>query len=350
MSETTVMRVGIVGFGAVGKKRFSCLIDRSDVSVVWVCDRTLTDADGRINSIPTFSDPNDINVDSVDVVFICLPNFYAAEETKRFLSAGKHVFCEKPPGRTVNDVQQMIELERNNPGIKLMFGFNHRYHRSVQEALKLFQLGKIGELVCLRGFYGKSNVITFGQDDWRTRHMEAGGGILLDQGIHMVDLIRLFSGDFYDVKSYVQNTFWNFEVEDNVHAIMQTEDGVIATLNSSATQWQHTFNLEIVGSLGTFSLQGLLTSSKSYGQETLTVYENMCDGKGRPVETVYKYEDDPSWQEEVDSFLDYVKYDKNVVMGSSYDALKTMELIFRIYDSDPSWKSHREALIRKYRC
>ena len=125
-----------------------------------------------------------------------------------------------------------------------MYGFNHRYHDSVMDAIKIIHNNDLGEVISLRGIYGKSKIINY-KSNWRTKRSIAGGGILLDQGIHMVDMMRLFGGEFVDVHSFVSNNFWKHDVEDNAYAIMKTDNGVVAMLHSSATQWRHRFNLEI---------------------------------------------------------------------------------------------------------
>jgi predicted dehydrogenase len=147
------------------------------------------------------------------------------------LSASPHVFCEKPPG-TVEDIVGV--RVRSQCHLKLKYGFNHRYHASVRDALKIVQSGELGPVVDLRGVYGKSKMIRFDQD-WRTKREIAGGGILLDQGIHMVDMMRLFAGEFVDIHAHVSTAFWCHDVEDTAYALMRTADGVIAMLHSSAT-------------------------------------------------------------------------------------------------------------------
>lgn len=129
------------------------------------------------------------------------------------------MFCEKPPGRTVDEVRQVIAVERRHPGLKLMYGFNHRYHDSVRDALEILRTGQLGRVIGMRGVYGKSKLVTFTQPLWRTKREIAGGGVLLDQGIHMVDLMRLFAGEFVDVHSFISNSRWGYDVEDNAYAL-----------------------------------------------------------------------------------------------------------------------------------
>ncbi len=126
-----------------------------------------------------------------------------------------------------------------------MYGFNHRHHDSVRDALRIIRSGELGTIINLRGVYGKSQLVTFNQPAWRTKREIAGGGVLLDQGIHMVDLMRLFAGEFSTVHSFVSGNHWGCDVEYNAYALMRTNAGVVAMLNSSATQWQHRFYLEL---------------------------------------------------------------------------------------------------------
>ena len=276
--------------------------------------------------------------EQLDVLFVCLTNDVAPQVTMAALDRGLHVFCEKPPGRTVEDIVDVIRQERQRPAQKLQYGFNHRYHLSVQEALRLVNSQELGRVINLRGVYGKSKMIGF-DSDWRTKRALAGGGILLDQGIHMVDLMRLFAGEFVTVHSFVSNGFWKHDVEDNAYALMRTGSDVVAALHSSATEWRHRFRLEISLSLGSIMLGGILTSSKSYGAEVLTVAYAKDSDEGDPREETVRYNRDVSWGAEINDFVASIVNDTPVVHGSSLEALRTMVLVYRIYCADPDWQS-----------
>ena len=168
-------------------------------------------------------------------------------------------------------MHRVLAIEKQNPSLKLMYGFNHRYHDSVQDALEIVKSGELGSVINIRALYGKAKLITFNQPNWRTKREIAGGGVLLDQGIHIVDLMRLFGGEFTEVSSIISNSHWGYDVEDNAYALMRTETGVVGMLNSSATQWRHKFHLDINLSRGSLILGGILSGTKSYGAETLTV-------------------------------------------------------------------------------
>jgi predicted dehydrogenase len=333
------LRVGIAGYGVVGKRRKECVDRHPRMKVVAVCDRSFAEEGALPDGIRSFRDLRRLLAEKLDVLLVCLPNDAAAEATIAGLEVGLHVFCEKPPGRDVEDIVRVIAQERKNPKLKLMYGFNHRYHESIQEALRILRSGELGRVINMRGMYGKSKLITFNQPDWRTKRAVAGGGVLLDQGIHMVDLMRLFGGDYQEVHSFVSNGHWGYDVEDNAYALMRTADGVVGMLNSSATQWRHRFHLDINLQKGSLILGGILSGTKSYGAETLTVVRADPDSDGGdPKEQVTHYNRDLSWDHEVAAFAESVLGGGPVQSGTSADALKTMQLVYKIYYADPRWR------------
>lgn len=334
------LKVGIAGYGIVGKRRRQCIESHKYTELVAICDIVFSGEGEFEDGVRYYSGYKELLKEDLDILIVCLTNDMATEVTIKGMEAGYHVFCEKPPGRDLNDIVSVRKIEKKYPKLKLMYGFNHRYHDSVIEALKIVNSKKLGNIINLRGVYGKSRLVSFHQDNWRTKRSIAGGGILLDQGIHMVDLMRLFSGEYGEVKSFISNDFWGHDVEDNAYAIMQTEDGVIAMLNSSATQWKHRFRLEINLEKGSIELGGILSGSKSYGDETLKItYASMDDEMKLPREETTKYYDDNSWYSEINEFVDCIVGEKKVEFGSSKDAFETMKLVFKIYYSDKNWRN-----------
>ena len=263
MGVSDPVRVGIAGYGIVGRRRQACIANNPRLQSVAACDRN-PDAGIDLPDGATFHETyGELLEQDLDGVFVCMSNDMAAEVTAAALGRGLHVFCEKPPARTMEELEQVLIMERMKPDLRLMYGFNHRYHEAVEDALGIVRSGELGAVVSLRGVYGKSQLVTFDQPDWRTKRSIAGGGVLLDQGIHLVDLLRLFGGEFDQVESVVSNAFWEFDVEDNAYALMRSNTGVVAMLHSSATQWRHRFSLDITLERGSVDLAGILTSSKS---------------------------------------------------------------------------------------
>ncbi|HSP16238.1 MAG TPA: Gfo/Idh/MocA family oxidoreductase [Thermoanaerobaculia bacterium] len=336
MSEK--LRVGIAGYGVVGKRRRQQIDAHPRLQTVAVCDRVLEKEGTFDDGVRYFTTYDRLLTERLDLLFVCMTNDIAPEVTIGGLEQGLHVFCEKPPGRDLADIARVIECEKRHPGQRLKYGFNHRYHDSVREALRIIRGGELGRVINLRGVYGKSAIVSFSQSDWRSKRALAGGGILLDQGIHLVDMMRLFAGEFVDIHSFVSNGYWRHDVEDNAYALMRTADGVVAMLHSSATQWRHRFHLEIALTEGTIILSGILSGSKTYGAETITIAYKSPGDEGDPREVTTRYNQDNSWRDEIADFADCILHDKPITEGSSIEALKSMELVYRIYCADPAWR------------
>jgi len=332
-------KVGIAGYGVVGKRRHHFINQNANLNVVSVCDVTLQDGRLEREDVKVYSNfANMISKEDLDILFVCLTNDVAAEATILGLNKGCHVFCEKPPGRNLKEVSSVIAAEKSNPRLKLKYGFNHRYHDSVREAIKIVQSGEYGRIINIRGIYGKSAIVNV-ENGWRANRNIAGGGILLDQGIHMVDLIRLFAGDIDEIKSYISNSYWNLEVEDNAFALMKSKSGIIVQFQSTATEWRHRFNLQINLTDGALVLSGILSGSKSYGQELLTIYRKELESGGNPKMETIQYLEDNSWRDEINEFAEAIKNDQPIVTGSSNDAYQSLKLVYDIYSADNEWKT-----------
>ena len=336
-----MMRVGIAGYGVVGKTRHRSIESNTSYQVTAISESSEKARKSIPEGMTVYNDYKTLIASAeLDVIFISLPNQFAAEAACLSLQKGLHVFCEKPPARTHAELLEVEKQSLKFPELKLMYGFNHRFHLSVEEAKLLIDSNSLGRLINMKGVYGKSQMISFNQTDWRTDREASGGGILLDQGIHMLDLMRYLSGEnFTDVFSIIDNAFWNFDVEDNAYVLMKSPKGLVAQLHSSATQWRHVFNLEITLERGSLILGGLLTGSKSYGDETLTVItSDPSKDKGMPKESTSKYNEDVSWDNEINYFANSLADNTSIERGSINDALETMRLIETIYKADPIWK------------
>ena len=328
-----MIRVGIAGFGKIGQIRASELEKNENSKVVAIFDVNKPDIlHEDIKFTESFEEL--LNQD-IDAVFICAFNNVLADYTSLALKAGKHVFCEKPPARTTEELKLVIEIE-NNSGLILKYGFNHRYHYSVQEAKKLIDSGYMGKLLWLRGVYGKAGSIDYDKN-WRNYRKYSGGGILIDQGIHMLDLMIYFSKqDFTRINSFITTSYWDIESEDNAFVIMQSDDNVTAMLHSSATQWKHKFLLEMCFEEGYINLDGILSGTRSYAPEKLVVgrreFEDITFAMGKPRENTTWFENDDSWKLEVDEFIDAIQGKGKIEHGRSKEAFETLKLVEKIYE------------------
>ena len=153
------IKAGIIGYGHVGRRRAEIIKNHSKYSLKGICDTEKPKEDKK--NCPFYNDYNSLLNENIDAVFICTPNKFTPEIAVNALNKKKHIFCEKPPGRTVDDIKKIINAEKKNPELKVKFGFNHRYHNGIIEAKSIADSGRLGKILWMRGIYGKSGGLDF---------------------------------------------------------------------------------------------------------------------------------------------------------------------------------------------
>lgn len=316
----------------MGRTRYETMSASSRARVMAIADPVVRPTLSGVRSVQAADEV--IHDPDVEAVFICTPNHLNKPLTIQALRAGKHVFCEKPPAFTAREVEEIMAAERAADGLKLMYGFNHRHHESVKRAKARIDSGIYGRILWMRGRYGKSVDQSF-YTTWRAKKELAGGGILIDQGIHMLDLFLLMGGEFEEVQACVSNLYWKLDVEDNVFAIFRNRQGVVASLHSTMTQWRHLFSFEIFLEHGYIVINGLLTNSGTYGEEVMTVAKNRTSPPAATWsdEEHIRFDINTSWRSEIQHFFDAVQYGRAVTVGTSKDALALMRVVDRIYST-----------------
>ena len=332
-------KVGIAGYGKMGKMRAQTILNHSDLELKYIFDPNYNKIDyGDLIFCNNYEDL--LNSDS-DIIFLAGYVKDFADYTIKALNKGKHVFCEKPPARNCSELDK-VKKHFIKSNLILKYGFNHRYHYSVISAKKIFDENKIGKILLVRGVYGKAGSIDFDKN-WRNYKKISGGGILIDQGIHMLDLIMYLSGEeFKCSSSLVRTSHWNIKCEDNTMALLESKSGIIGNIHSSATQWRHKFNLEIYGSSGYVILDGILSSTMSYAPEKLIlgkrVDENNEISMGRPLERIFVYDKDDSYLMEIEEFVNAIKFKSKIKNGTLENSIKVMTLLEDIYSKNiNSW-------------
>jgi predicted dehydrogenase len=242
---------------------------------------------------------------------------------------GKHVLIEKPAARSAAELAPIVKLARSR-GVTVKVGFNHRFHPAIHKAKALVEAGEVGPLMFIRGRYGHGARVGY-EREWRANPAVSGGGEMLDQGVHLVDLARWFLGDFPEVSGHVGTFFWNMPVEDNGFALLRTAAGQVAWLHASCTEWKNMFSLEIYGRTGKLQIDGL---GGSYGVERLSFYR-MLPQMGPPETTIWEYPgEDGSWKAELADLLDAVERHRDPC-GTLEDALAALQVIQKLYDAAP---------------
>ena len=331
-----MIKVGIIGFGVVGQRRKKYIVKNRSYELLCVSDISFK-KDFKTKKINFYRDYKKFTNHNLDAVFITLPNYLAVKVTSFFLKKNIHVFCEKPPARNFKELKSLEKILDKNKQLKLKYGFNHRYHGSVKKAENLINSRIYGKIINLRAVYGKSKIVTFGKNEWRANRKYSGGGILLDQGIHLLDLITKFGGEFNQFKSFISNSYWGYDVEDNAFAIMKSKKkNIIASIHSTATQWEHKFSLEITLEKALIVLSGILSGTKSYGKEKITIISKSFFNR-KNKKKIYQFYKDFSWRLEIEEFARIINYNMKVKTGSYQDALNVMRMIDKIYLSDNEW-------------
>jgi len=329
-----MLKIGIAGFGKMGQIRADEIVKNSATQLVAIFEQYGEIPSDRYKNFIRCASYDELLEQDLDAIFICAFNDVAVSYSVKALEKGLHVFCEKPPAHTVQELQKVLEAEKKT-NLVLKYGFNHRLHYSVIEAKRLIEQKTMGKLLWIRGVYGKAGSIDY-EKNWRNYKKYSGGGILLDQGIHMLDLMCYFTdGDFEVLNAKLTNSFWDIEVEDNAFITMQNRDGVVATMHSSATQWKHKFLLEMEFENGYINLDGILSNSRSYAPETLVTakreFEDITHAMGKPKETTTWFENDDSWKLELNEFVSAILEDKEIKHGTSSDGLRVLDLVEKIY-------------------
>ena len=320
------IKVGIIGFGKMGVIRAKAILNSGLGEVVAIYDPNITESIFLL-----CNSEDDLLNSGVQAIFICTPNYKIKNLTIRAINLGIHVFAEKPPGINLSETEEMNEVLLNHPNTTLMFGFNHRHHGSIIKMKEIIDQNLMGKVLWMRGRYGKEVDENFFKG-WRVDKNLSGGGIMLDQGIHMLDLFLHLGGEFHDVKSFVSNLYWNIPgIEDNVFAIFKNnETGLCASLHSTMTQWRYIFSLEIFLENGSLILNGLKTSSGAYGDEVLTIkYNNTDSAHNKEEQTIYK--EDTSWDREVNHFFECIISSSEPKFGKMSHALSLMKVMDKIY-------------------
>ena len=324
------LKFGLLGYGKMGKIRHSSINNIPDCEVRAIYDNNIKTEFPKNQKLVNSAD-DIINMDNINAVIICVPNYLIKDYVIACLSSGKHVFCEKPPGIKLSETKLMQKAMLKS-NCKLMFGFNHRHHKSIIMMKDIIDSRRFGEIMWMRGRYGKSVPNNF-FEDWRSQKKLAGGGIFLDQGIHLLDLFMYFVGKFDEVKSFVSNLYWKGDIEDNVFALFKNNKGQVASLHSTMTQWRHIFSLEIFLENGYIVLNGLKTSSNSYGEEKLTIAMNRTQSPAATWtdEEQHIFTVDDSWERELTIFRDSILNDHHIETCGVGDAISLMEMVDKVY-------------------
>lgn len=320
------MNVAIVGCGLIGQKRAGTLNNDRLVACADTNGIRAEELSRRATNCQASTDWRSvINRGDVEMVIVATPHNTLAEIAAASIESGKHVLIEKPAGRRVQEIQPLIQQARENK-VLVRVGFNHRYHRAFQKARQIVDAGELGPLLFLRARYGHGGRVGYDRE-WRARPELSGGGELIDQGVHIIDLARWFLGDFAEIDGFAHTYYWNMPVDDNGFLLLKTSSKQVAFLHATCTEWKNTFSFELYGRDGKLQIDGL---GGSYGVERLAFYK-MSPAMGPPETTIWEFPmADNSWEVEMQEFREDIRLGREPGAGLR-DAVAALTVVEKIY-------------------
>jgi len=320
------LRIALIGCGLIGQKRLNLL---PPDSVTVACDTQLERAKKlaaqAAGCVATTSFEEAVSSPNVDVVMIATVNSALAPVALAAVKHGKHVLVEKPAAINVKELDE-LETAAKKAGVMVRVGYNHRYHSACLKALEIFRSGALGPMMFVRGRYGQGGRIGY-EKEWRADPAISGGGELIDQGVHLIDLAGIFLGEFVKVEGHATTYFWKMPVDDNAFLSLRNAAGNTAWLHVSCSEWKNLFSLEIYGRDAKLHWEGL---GGSYGIERLTYYK-MLPQMGPPETTIYEFpRGDESWKIEMAEFFDDIKLKRIPVPGLK-EAKAALSVVEQIY-------------------
>ncbi len=319
--------VAIIGAGLIGQKRARALGSARLVAVADIVPERARQLASTSPAAKWFSDWREaIAAPDVAVVIVSTLHDSLTEISSAAIDLGRHVLVEKPAARRASELTPLIPRAAER-SVKVHVGFNHRYHRAFRKARELVDYGALGELMFIRARYGHGGRVGYDRE-WRADPALSGGGELIDQGPHLIDLSRWFLGELETVEGFAHTYYWDMPVDDNAFILARTAKQQTAFLHVSCTEWKNTFSFEIYGRDGKIDISGL---GGSYGPERITFYR-MLPQMGPPETTAWEYPmADDSWAVEFAEFLEDIAADREPRAGLA-DAVAALNVVERIYE------------------
>jgi predicted dehydrogenase len=319
-------RVALIGCGLIGQKRLAnlpagCVAVACDLNL----DRAKKLAAQSPGCLATASVDEALASKQVDVAMIATLNASLAPIACQAIKAGKHALIEKPAAISVREIDELAALAQQH-GVRVRVGYNHRYHPACLKALEIWHSGALGPIMFVRGRYGQGGRIGY-EKEWRADPKLSGGGELMDQGVHLIDLAGIFLGQFTVVEGHAATYFWKMPVDDNAFLSLRNAQGNTAWLQVSCSEWKNLFSLEIYGRDAKLHWEGL---GGSYGLERLHFYK-MLPQMGPPETTIYEYpRGDESWKLEMAEFFEDIRLGRTPVPGlkEARAALAVVETVY----------------------
>lgn len=324
-----LLSYAVIGCGLIGKKRAAALAQIKGARLIYACDLDGARAAEVAKACPGCKASKDFNEaiedSTVHAVIVSTLNSSLAPIALAAAKAGKHVLIEKPGALGSSELKE-LEKVASAKGVQIRIGYNHRFHPSLLKAREIVESGALGDLMFIRGRYGHGGRKGYDRE-WRSDPKLSGGGELIDQGVHLIDLSLSYLGDFVTVEGHASTLFWDMKVDDNAFLSLRTAKGQTAWLQVSCSEWKNLFSFEIYGRDGKLAIDGL---GGSYGTEKLTYYR-MLPEMGPPETTSWEFpRADQSWALETTAFCEDIRLGRTPSPGLK-EGIRTLEIVETVY-------------------
>ena len=321
--------IAIIGAGLVGAKRASALPPGAELRAVFdpIPERACAIADSRPGATAARSIEAAIDHPEVSLVIVATPHRELAGAGTVALERGRDVLVEKPGADSLG---ALLELRRaaESSGRHVRVGFNHRFHPAILRTREDIRDGRYGGVFGIRARYGHGGRVGY-EHEWRAQRIVSGGGELIDQGLHLVDLVRYLTGEVELAFAELRTDFWPIDVEDNAYLALRTASGAFAWLHASWTEWKNLFSFEVALRTAKLEVTGL---GGSYGTERLTRYE-MLPEMGPPVTTSWEWPPpDRSWSAEHEDVMADLDGGPSIGAGVE-DAIAAFRIVEAAYET-----------------
>ncbi len=320
------MNIAIIGAGLIGRKRAMNL--SGNIKVTVICDVDVARGEQFAIDFSCHYEPRWENVvtdPTIEAIIIATTHNWLVPIGKEAIKNGKHVLLEKPGARNLAEFEELISEYNKNP-VVVAFGYNHRYHPGILKAKELIDSKQFGEIMFIRAKYGHGARLGY-EKEWRFIQEISGGGELIDQGPHLIDLVNYFGCPMDEVSGFTGTIFWNTPLEDVAFFTLKNDAGLIAQLSVTCVEWKNVFCFEIMLKNAKIQIDGL---GRSYGKEHLTLYKMKPEMGPPEVEEFQFPEEDLSWNIENKIFFDRIK-NKDYSPAALNDARYVHYIIDKIY-------------------
>jgi predicted dehydrogenase len=328
------LRVALIGCGLIGEKRAAALGPKDTLVGCYDVSADVRAEFALRHATQACADVGELLALQPDVVLVAVTHDALAGHAELALRSGAHVLVEKPAALGSAQVEQMMAAERSS-GRRVKVGFNHRFHPGLAKAAEEVRSGRHGELLNLRARYGHGGRPGYDRE-WRAQPDRSGGGEMIDQGMHLIDLTHWMAGPLPLHSALLRTQFWDTPVEDN--AALMLGDATSRTapwglLHVSWTEWKNMFSMEIYCRTAKLQVDGL---TGSYGNQRLRIYRMRPEMGPPDIEELSYPEHDSSWKQEWEHFSQAIRAgDGRALLGDLADAHYAWTVVEAAYAQGP---------------